>query len=163
VNTVYLVSCVSDKQASELPAEHLYCSAWFQKARRYVLRQMKPGDEWHILSAKHGLLHPGTSVGPYNETLNNMRKSERLDWSQRVINERLAVNNRPSRHQSKRRVDRNSSQAPALVRNVPSTGKTSLGIRRRGNHSPVRRRTGRRDDRKIGWKCCHAWIRNDLP
>jgi hypothetical protein len=85
MKAVYLVSCVSEKRASELPAEHLYCSDWFQKARTYVLRHMKPGDEWHILSAKYGLLHPSTNVRPYNETLSDLRKSERMDWAQRVI------------------------------------------------------------------------------
>ena len=45
---------------------------------------MSPGDEWHILSAKHGLLNPCTVVGPYNETLNKMHKADRLGWAHRV-------------------------------------------------------------------------------
>src|SRR5579859_969812 len=87
MKTIYLVSCVSEKRALDLPAEQLYCSDWFQKARSYVLRRIKDGDEWRILSAKYGLLHPNTKVAPYNETLNDMRKSQRVDWSRRVINE----------------------------------------------------------------------------
>lgn len=48
---------------------------------------MNPGDEWHILSAKHGLLNPRTLVGPYNETLNKMHKADRLDWARRVTSD----------------------------------------------------------------------------
>jgi hypothetical protein len=85
MKTVYLVSCVSQKRISEFPAEYLYCSDWFQKARMYVERSKEPGDEWYILSAKHGLLHPLKKISPYNTTLSTMRKSERLEWAQRVI------------------------------------------------------------------------------
>jgi hypothetical protein len=85
MKTVYLVSCVSQKRISELPAEYLYCSDWFQKARMYVERSKEPGDEWYILSAKHGLLHPLKKISPYNETLRTMRKTERLDWAHRVL------------------------------------------------------------------------------
>jgi hypothetical protein len=84
MKTVYLVSCVAEKHASELPAEDLYCSDLFQKARAYALRHMSPEDQWYILSAKHGLLDPRMVVGPYNETLNIMRKPERMQWARRV-------------------------------------------------------------------------------
>lgn len=84
MKTVYLISCVAEKRTSELPAEHLYCSDWFQKARAYVLRNIHPGDQWYILSAKHGLLHPRITIEPYNESLNNLRKADRLEWAHRV-------------------------------------------------------------------------------
>jgi cytoplasmic iron level regulating protein YaaA (DUF328/UPF0246 family) len=87
MKTVYLISCVTEKRALECPAESLYCSDLFCKARTYVLQNMAPGDKWFILSAKHGLLRPHTVVGPYNETLNTMRKSERLEWARRVTRE----------------------------------------------------------------------------
>ena len=84
MKTVYLISCVAKKRVAECPAEYLYCSPWFQKAQSWVLRKMKPGGEWHILSAKHGLLNPCTVVGPYDETLNKMHKADRLEWAHRV-------------------------------------------------------------------------------
>jgi hypothetical protein len=87
MKTVYLISCVAEKRALECPAESLYCSDLFRKARAYVLRKMDPGDKWYILSAKHGLLHPQTIVGPYNETLNTMCKPDRLEWARRVTSE----------------------------------------------------------------------------
>jgi cytoplasmic iron level regulating protein YaaA (DUF328/UPF0246 family) len=84
MKTVYLVSCAAEKRASERPAEHLYCSDLFQKARAYALRNMGSEDQWYILSAKYGLLNPAMVVGPYNETLNNMRKFERTQWARHV-------------------------------------------------------------------------------
>jgi cytoplasmic iron level regulating protein YaaA (DUF328/UPF0246 family) len=84
MKTVYLISCVAEKRAFECPAESLYCSDLFRKARAYVFRNLAPGDKWFILSAKHGLLRPQTVVGPYNETLNTMRKSKRLEWARLV-------------------------------------------------------------------------------
>ncbi len=84
MKTVYLVSCAAEKRTAELPAERLYCSDLFEKARAYALRNMSSEDQWYILSAKYGLLNPGMIVGPYNETLNNMRKSERMQWAQHV-------------------------------------------------------------------------------
>lgn len=84
MKTIYLVSCVSKKRSAKLPAEELYRSDLFQKSRAYVLRQMRPGDEWYVLSAKHGLVSPRLAIEPYNETLNNMGKRERQEWAHRV-------------------------------------------------------------------------------
>jgi hypothetical protein len=85
MKTVYLVSCVSEKAGSCLPAEELYASDWFKKARCYVSRQMKGGDEWYILSAKHHVVTPRQRLEPYNETLKKMRRADRLRWTQRVL------------------------------------------------------------------------------
>ena len=87
MQTVYLISCAAEKSASRVPAEYLYCSTLFEKARAYVLRNIGPGDSWYILSAKHGLLRPQTEVEPYDETLNKMPKADRQLWSERVIGE----------------------------------------------------------------------------
>ena len=83
--TCYLVSCVSRKAACPAPAEVLYTSEWFRKARSYVLRQMRLGDQWFILSAEHGLVDPKHEVAPYDTTLNRMSNAERDDWSRRVL------------------------------------------------------------------------------
>jgi hypothetical protein len=60
--TCYLVSCVSLKAPGPLPAEVLYVSDWFTKARAYVLAHLRPGDQWFILSAEHQLLEPSRLV-----------------------------------------------------------------------------------------------------
>jgi|SRR5581483_9957736 len=87
MKTIYLVSCVSKKRSSESAAEEIYCSELFRKARRFVIRQMKDGDEWYILSAKYGLVEPRTPIAPYEVTLNRMSKRERTEWAARVTGE----------------------------------------------------------------------------
>jgi hypothetical protein len=87
VATCYLVSCVSRKAASPAPAEVLYTSEWFLKARAFVLGHLRPGDQWFILSAEHGLVDPKHELAPYDTTLNRMSKAERDVWSRRVLEE----------------------------------------------------------------------------
>ena len=77
-----LVSCVSVKRPHAAPAQDLYISTWFRKARSCVEAL---GCPWHILSAKHGLLDPGKVIAPYNETLKTMPIRQRRTWSDGVI------------------------------------------------------------------------------
>ena len=79
--TVYLVSCVGKKLASESQARDLYISEWFIRVRRYVEKIRGP---WFILSAKYGLVTPDTRLPPYNETLNNIPIAARRAWAARV-------------------------------------------------------------------------------
>jgi hypothetical protein len=89
MKTIYLVPCVSQKAVISMPAEDLYESDWFRKARRYVLSQMRSGDEWFILSAEHYLLHPAREVAPYDTTLIRMSKSDRTSWGKVVLDQLL--------------------------------------------------------------------------
>ncbi|MBE9508891.1 MAG: hypothetical protein IMY86_12695 [Chloroflexi bacterium] len=81
VRKVALVACVSRKRSIPMPARDLYISDWFRKASAYARRV---ADEWYILSAKYGLLAPGTVVEPYDETLNRMPAATRRAWARRV-------------------------------------------------------------------------------
>ncbi len=87
MRTVFLVSCVSKKQAIEARAEELYQSDWFQKARAYIVNRMLPDDRWYILSAQHHLVEPGRVVAPYEKTLLRMPKPERRAWADRVLDQ----------------------------------------------------------------------------
>ena len=78
---IYLVSCVSQKLSHPAPAQNLYTSAWFQKARSFVL---KSGSPWYILSAEHGLVHPEQVLAPYEKTLTTFRAAERREWANQV-------------------------------------------------------------------------------
>ena len=82
--TIVLVSCVASKTATANRAGQLYTSPWFRKASSYA-RQI--GDQWYILSAKHGLVDPESVIEPYDETLNTMRAAERRAWARRVLQE----------------------------------------------------------------------------
>ncbi len=81
-DSLYLVSCVSTKRASPLPARDLYVSPLFVKARAFVEARNAP---WFILSAEYGLLDPNTVVAPYERTLNRMRLAERRAWADGVL------------------------------------------------------------------------------
>lgn len=72
---IALVACVSKKKKSADKAENLYISDWFREASEYAKRKTQ---EWYILSAKHGVLNPEDEIAPYNETLKEMKKGEKL-------------------------------------------------------------------------------------
>lgn len=77
---LYLVACVAGKLDRPAPARELYTSPWFQKARAYVEAR---GADWRILSALHGLVHPGQVLAPYEHTMAD--NLSRLEWASRVI------------------------------------------------------------------------------
>ena len=79
---LHLVSCVSKKRSAPAPAQELYLSPWFSKARAYVQAR---GGPWYILSAEHGLLHPEHVIAPYNRTLNAMKIAARRAWAACVV------------------------------------------------------------------------------
>ena len=71
-----------------MAARDLYTSTWFDKASAYA-RQV--ADEWYILSAKYGLVSPGTVIAPYEQTLTKMPAAERQAWAGRVLKNLGAV------------------------------------------------------------------------
>lgn len=78
---IALVSCVKSKAPGPCPAKDLYTSALFRYMRAYAEGQ---ADRWFILSAKHGLVHPETTLVVYEETLNALSARLRREWAQRV-------------------------------------------------------------------------------
>ena len=81
VETVCFVSCVGAKQTTPAPAQDLYQSDWFTKARAYA---EAIATQWFILSAKHGLVRPDEVIEPYEQTLNTMGIADRRHWARRV-------------------------------------------------------------------------------
>jgi Family of unknown function (DUF6884) len=79
--TVYLVSCVSQKQLQPCAARDLYISDLFRKARRYVEAS---GCPWFVLSAEYGLVSPDQVIAPYERTLNKMGVAHRRAWAERI-------------------------------------------------------------------------------
>jgi hypothetical protein len=77
-----LVGCVKGKQSRAAPAADLYTSALFKGRRRWVAQTC---DRWFILSAKHGLVLPSEVLEPYDETLNDVGRAGRREWSQGVL------------------------------------------------------------------------------
>lgn len=87
-NDFYFVSCVGKKKDFPCPARELYTSTWFVKARCYAESM---GTPWYILSAKYGLVSPNQVIEPYDQTLNEMGKSERLAWANVVFSQILDI------------------------------------------------------------------------
>jgi len=80
-----LVSCVKSKRDYPTVPRDLYTSEYFARMRRYAEQEH---DEWWILSAKHGLLHPdGEPIEPYEETLREHAVSERREWAESVTDQ----------------------------------------------------------------------------
>ena len=63
-------------------AKSLYRSQWFKLARSYTEQQ---GGHWRILSAKHGLLHPGNIIAPYDRHIQSMHKAARKRWADQIL------------------------------------------------------------------------------
>ena len=80
---VVLIPCVSKKKESEAKAENLYDSSLFNYSLKYA-RKLNP-DKIYILSALYGLVELTDVIKPYNKTLNEMGKKDRIKWSEMVI------------------------------------------------------------------------------
>jgi hypothetical protein len=81
--TVTLISCGKKKAENPSAAKDLYQGAPTQMARRWAERH---SDEWHILSAEHGLVDPQEVLEPYSTTLDRSTpKAERKAWNRRVL------------------------------------------------------------------------------
>lgn len=79
---VGLVSCSKSKLDHAAPAKDLYTPSYvFRLSRQYVEARC---DEWWILSAKHGLVHPDAELEPYDEALTGAPKRIRERWTAKV-------------------------------------------------------------------------------
>jgi hypothetical protein len=77
-----LVGCVKEKKPERRAAKDLYVSTLFSGRRSFVERSC---EEWWILSAKHGLVHPGEVLEPYDVALKDLGRAARRQWSMGVL------------------------------------------------------------------------------
>ena len=82
-----LVGCVKRKHHRAGPAKDIYTSTLWRYRRAYAESHGRP---WYILSAKHGILTPGTWIERYDLSLADLSASERREWSLRVLDELAA-------------------------------------------------------------------------
>lgn len=82
-----LVSCTRAKVDHETTAKDLYRGLSFISARAIVEEIC---DEWFILSAKHGLLHPNRLIGPYDVDLREFHRDDLDAWTSDVLTELVA-------------------------------------------------------------------------
>lgn len=87
---VALVACVKQKKQGVHPAQELFTSAWFVKAKEYV--ENVDFDDWYILSAKYHLVAPDEIIEDYSEHLNQYPKEEIDAWAKKTAGEIKARN-----------------------------------------------------------------------
>jgi hypothetical protein len=89
VQRIGLVSCGKEKARSACRARDLFVSDYFRRMRQHVEASC---DDWWILSSRHGLVHPGQVLEPYEQTLSGASQQERRAWAARVFDQiRAAV------------------------------------------------------------------------
>ena len=73
---LYLIQCTKSKRGKKSEAQRLYDeSQLFKKMKLYVELKQVP---WHILSAKHGMIHPCVEIEPYDEFGLSVNQSESI-------------------------------------------------------------------------------------
>jgi hypothetical protein len=78
---IALVACAKRKLEELAPAEKMYTSPLFRKAKQHAEEGF---DQWFILSAKFGLLKPSDIISPYDLTLKDLPKGARREWANMV-------------------------------------------------------------------------------
>jgi hypothetical protein len=81
VATISFVACSKTKRGRPSPAALLYDSALYRKSLLYALSR---SDEAYILSAKHGALSLGTRIEPYDLTIKNFTRHQKIEWAAKV-------------------------------------------------------------------------------
>lgn len=94
MKTIGLVACTSKKALKPTTAADLYRSPLFEGTRWFAESRC---DTWYILSAKYGLLDPEEEVLPYDESLNSMAESQKIQWAKRVYDRLVAQLNGDTR------------------------------------------------------------------
>ncbi|BCL72285.1 hypothetical protein TUMSATVNIG1_42530 [Vibrio nigripulchritudo] len=85
MKNVVLISCVKSKNSNKSIASELYTSPLFKYNMAYAKKI--GADNVYILSALYGVLKLDEEIEPYEKTLNNMHKPERLRWSMKVLSQ----------------------------------------------------------------------------
>lgn len=84
---VALVGCGAEKRAAPAPAADLYTGQLFRDALAHARRLA--GEHVFVLSAMHGLVPLTQVLRPYDLSLRDLTKAERLGWGADVCAELL--------------------------------------------------------------------------
>lgn len=79
---VALVGCAKNKRSLSAPARDLYLGPLFRAAIAYA---ELAAEEAYVASAFHGLVALDQVIGPYDRSIDDLKKKERLPWGDRVI------------------------------------------------------------------------------
>lgn len=82
INENWVIGCVKTKADKPMAAAKLYKSDLFKKSFKYA---QKTCDRTYILSAQYGLVEVDKIISPYDLTMRDLSKQERLQWSVEVL------------------------------------------------------------------------------
>lgn len=102
---IILISCGSKKMKERAKAKDMYQSPLFKHSLEYAIK-LNP-DKIFILSALYGLLDLETEIEPYDVTISNvskknrlkkpqlivLNKNEKIEWGKKIIERLKAVSN----------------------------------------------------------------------
>lgn len=88
MKTIFLIPCCKNKNDKLCMAKDMYKSPMFRMRMRYA-EQFDANI--YILSAKYGLLAVNQYIEPYNLSLKEFSKDERICWSNKVIEQLKTV------------------------------------------------------------------------
>jgi len=90
---VILIGCTKEKLSHAAPARDLYTGRVFRASVAYAEAK---GEPWAVLSALHGVVLPDAVIEPYDVTLADRPRAERLSWAG-LVAEQLDELGAPSR------------------------------------------------------------------
>lgn len=81
MKSIAFIACSKTKRSVPCKARDMYQGALFKKSLQYCLQNY---DEVYILSAKYGLLQLDDIIAPYEFTLNQVSRKEKIQWGIRI-------------------------------------------------------------------------------
>lgn len=82
MSRIILIGCGKTKLAVSCAASELYCGSLFRKRLRFA---EESGEEFLILSAKHGLIDPASIVAPYDQSIGDKSALDQIAWAVGVV------------------------------------------------------------------------------
>jgi len=92
IRTIVLLMCGKNKLSHKAKAENLYTSPRFQKSIEYA-KTLTDYSHIFVLSAEYKLLNLEEEIYPYDKSIYDMSKEEKLKWADNVIHLLNSVSN----------------------------------------------------------------------
>lgn len=83
-----IIGCGKRKGTRPTEAQYLYTGTLFTLCRRFIAKRT---SRWFILSAKHGLVDPGTIMTPYDLKVSDLTKPEIEALSAKVVRKLMMI------------------------------------------------------------------------
>jgi len=92
IRTIVLLMCGKNKLSHKAKVKDLYTSSRFQKSIEYA-KTLTDYSHIFVLSAEHKLLNLDKKIYPYDKSIYEMTKQEKVKWAENVLNLLNSVSN----------------------------------------------------------------------